>query len=91
MTITDPYAPGATAWFPTSGVMGAIAARFLRSPYLVISRQNRLECVMSPYRPPALARERQAAIDRAITVMDEPIELVGEFRGFSRDEMHERR
>jgi hypothetical protein len=89
MTITDPYTPGAMAWFPTPGVMGAIAARSLPSPYL--SRQNRLERVMSPYRPPALARERQAAIDRALTVMDEPIELVGEFRGFSRDEMHERR
>jgi hypothetical protein len=90
MTIADPYAAGAMAPLTSSGTIGAIAARFLQSPYLIIARPEGPPPVMSPYRPPVLAHERQAAIDRAIAVMDEPIEIVGEFRAFSRDEMHER-
>jgi prevent-host-death family protein len=57
---------------------------------VTITKRGRPVAVMSPYRPPALTPERQAAIERAIAIMDEPVALKGEFRGFSRDEMHER-
>jgi len=57
---------------------------------VTITKHGRPVAVMSPYRPPALTPERQAAIDRAIAIMDEPVVLKGEFRGYSRDEMHER-
>jgi prevent-host-death family protein len=57
---------------------------------VTITRRGRPVAVMSPYRPPALAPERQAAIDRAIAIMDEPVAIAAEFRKFSRDEMHER-
>ncbi len=57
---------------------------------VTITKRGRPVAVMSPYRAPALTPERQAAIERAIAIMDEPVALKGEFRGFSRDEMHER-
>jgi prevent-host-death family protein len=57
---------------------------------VIITKHGRPVAVMSPYRLPALAPDRQAAIDHAIAVMDEPIDIKGEFRAFSRDEMHER-
>jgi hypothetical protein len=36
-----------------------------------------------------LATQRQAAIDRMIASMNEPVTLRGGFRTFTRDEMHE--
>ena len=46
-------------------------------------------CGVSPYPADALAAERQAAIDRMIAAMNEPVTLRGGFRTFTRDEMHE--
>ena len=57
---------------------------------VVVTKHGRAVMVMTPYRPPALTKERQAAIDHAIAVMDEPVEIEGEFRTFTREEMHER-
>ncbi len=90
MTFADPYSTGAVAPPTSSGQMGAIAAHLLNNPYASIARQEAPALIRSLYHPPMLVRERQAAIDHAIAVMDEPVEVVGEFRRFSRDEMHER-
>lgn len=57
---------------------------------VTITKDGRPVAILSPYHPPARTVERQAAIDRVIAVMDETVVLNGEFRGFSRDEMHER-
>jgi prevent-host-death family protein len=56
---------------------------------VVISKRGRPVAVVSPYRA-ELTPERQAAIDRMIASMDEPVTLEGGFRTFTRDEMHER-
>jgi hypothetical protein len=90
MTISDPYSAGAVAPLTTFGTIGAIASGYLQSPYLFIRRHGGTPPNLSPYHSPLVANERQAAIDHAIAVMDEPVEMVGEFRAFSRDEMHER-
>jgi len=57
---------------------------------VTITKRGRPVAVLSPYRGRTLTAERQAAIDNAIAVMDEPVAVKGEFRGYSRDEMHER-
>ena len=51
---------------------------------VVITKRGRPVALMSPY--PA---ERQAAIDRMVASMNEPVTLHGGFRTFTRDEMHE--
>jgi prevent-host-death family protein len=56
---------------------------------VVISKRGKPVAVMSPYKP-ALDAEHQAAVDRMIASMDEPVELGAPFRTFTRDEMHER-
>ena len=56
---------------------------------VVISKHGKPVAVMSPYRP-APDAERQAAVERMIASMDEPVELGAPFRTFTRDEMHER-
>ena len=57
---------------------------------VVITKRGRPVALMSPYPAEALAAERQAAIDRMIASMNEPVTLRGGFRTFTRDEMHER-
>jgi len=57
---------------------------------VTITRRGRPVAVVSPYRGPALIPEGQAAIDKAIAIMDEPAAVKDEFRGYSRNEMHER-
>jgi prevent-host-death family protein len=56
---------------------------------VVITKRGRPVALMSPYPAEALAAERQAAIDRMIAAMNEPVTLRGGFRTFTRDEMHE--
>ena len=56
---------------------------------VVITKRGRPVALMSPYPAEALAAERQAAIDRMIASMNEPVTLRGGFRTFTRDEMHE--
>ena len=91
MTIADPYSNSAIAPLMGSVTIGVIGAGFLRNPYLIIGKYEVVVPVVSPYAPPSLISGRQAAIDQAIAVMDEPIEIMGELRRFSRDEMHEPR
>lgn len=57
---------------------------------VTITKRSRPVADSSRYRGPAITPERQAAIDRAIAIMDEPEAIKGEFRGYSRDEIHER-
>lgn len=57
---------------------------------VTITKRGRPVAVLSPFRGAALSAERQAAIDRVIAIMDEPVAVEGEFRGYSRDEVHER-
>jgi hypothetical protein len=89
MNIANPYSAGAIAPLPASGMSGTIVALLLPSPYLTISDNAHPLAAISPYHA-VLADERQAAIDHAIVIMDEPVEILGELRAFSRDEMHER-
>jgi prevent-host-death family protein len=56
---------------------------------VLISKRGKPVAVMSPYKP-ALDAEHQAAVERMIASMDEPVELRVPFRTFTRDEMHER-
>ena len=56
---------------------------------VVITKRGRPVALMSPYPAEALAAERQAAIDRMIAAMNEPVTLRGGFRTFTREEMHE--
>jgi prevent-host-death family protein len=54
---------------------------------VVISKRGKPVAVMSPYKP-AQDAEHQAAVERMIATMDEPVELGAPFRTFTRDEMH---
>ena len=56
---------------------------------VVITKRGRPVALMSPYPAEALAAERQAATDRMIASMNEPVTLHGGFRTFTRYEMHE--
>jgi prevent-host-death family protein len=56
---------------------------------VVITRHGKPVAVLSAYRRPIMTPERQAAIERALAVMDEA-PAVGRARRFTRDEMHER-
>lgn len=57
---------------------------------VIVTKHGRPVAVISPYRPALLTAERQAAINRAIAVIDEPLEVGEGLRAFSRDEMHEK-
>jgi prevent-host-death family protein len=57
---------------------------------VIVTKHGRPVAVISPYRPTLLSPERRAAIDRAIAVMDEPLNGDDKFRAFSRDEMHDK-
>jgi len=57
---------------------------------IIVTKHGRPVAVMSPYRPALLTPERRAAVDHAVAVMDESLNLGEKFRAFSRDEMHEK-
>ena len=56
---------------------------------IVVTKRGRPVAVISPYRN-EITDERKAAAERLIAVMREPVAVRGEFRRFTRDEMHER-
>ena len=56
---------------------------------VVISKRGKRVAVMSPYKPVHDA-EHQAAVDRLIAILNEPLIPSEGFMTFSRDEMHER-
>jgi prevent-host-death family protein len=56
---------------------------------VVITKRGRPVALLSPYPAKTLDAERQAAIDRMVAAMNEPVTLRGGFRTFTRDEMHE--
>jgi prevent-host-death family protein len=58
-----------------------------RGEELLITKRGRPVAVLSPYRPPLMTAERQAAIDHAIKVMKKGLPW-GKSRRFTRDEMH---
>ena len=56
---------------------------------VVISKRGKPVAVMSPFKP-AQDAQHQAAVDRLIAILNEPLIPSEGFRTFSRDEMHER-
>ena len=56
---------------------------------IVVTKRGRPVAVISPYRH-EITDERKAAVERLIAIMSEPVVVRGEFRRYSRDEMHER-
>jgi prevent-host-death family protein len=57
--------------------------------HVVISKRGKPVAVMSPYKPTHDA-EHQAAVDRLMAILNEPLIPSEGFRTYSRDEMHER-
>lgn len=68
---------------------GQLLAAVEAGEQVVISRRGRPVAVLSAYKLDP-TQDRQAAIERLIATMDEPVELGAPFRTFTRDEMHER-
>jgi prevent-host-death family protein len=56
---------------------------------VVITKHGRPVAMLTPYRPPAVTPEREAAIARALKMMKKGLPWGSAFRRFSRDEMHE--
>ena len=56
---------------------------------VVISKRGKPVAVMSPYKP-ALDAEHEAAVERMIASMDEPVELAAPFRTFTREDPRRR-
>jgi prevent-host-death family protein len=57
---------------------------------VVITKRGHPVAVLSPYRVPAMTRERRAAIKRAVEVMAKGLPWGGALRTYRRDEMHDR-
>jgi prevent-host-death family protein len=57
---------------------------------VLITKRGRPVAVLSPYQPPAMTPECEAAIARAIALMEEGLPWGEDLKPFSRDEMHER-
>jgi prevent-host-death family protein len=68
-----------------SELLGAVE----KGEEVVITKHGRPVAVLSPYRAPTLSPERQAAIERAMKLMEEGLPWEGH-GPFARDEMHER-
>lgn len=64
--------------------------RVERGEEVVITKHGTPVAVLSPYRAPGLAAEREAAIERALRGMDEMAAHARKVRHVARDEMHER-
>ncbi|HYS50084.1 MAG TPA: type II toxin-antitoxin system prevent-host-death family antitoxin [Xanthobacteraceae bacterium] len=60
-----------------------------RGEELVITKRGRPVAVLSPYRPPPMTAERQAAVDHAIKLMTKGLSWGNALRNFTRDEMHD--
>jgi prevent-host-death family protein len=57
---------------------------------VIITKHGRPVAVLAPFRPPALATAREAAIAHAVAVMEKGLSWPNDHRSFTRDEMHER-
>jgi prevent-host-death family protein len=67
-----------------------LLARVERGEEVLITKRGTPVAVLSPYRPPAMTSERQAAIDHAIKLMAKGLPWPEGVGPFTRDEMHER-
>jgi prevent-host-death family protein len=67
-----------------------LLSRVERGEEILITKRSEPVALLSPYRPPRLTPERQAAIDHAIEVMAQGLPWGPASRAFTRDEMHER-
>jgi prevent-host-death family protein len=66
-----------------------LLSRVERGEAILITKRSKPVALLSPYRPPRLTPERQAAIDHAIEVMAQGLPWGTVVRAFTRDEMHE--
>ena len=67
-----------------------LLARVERGEEVLITKRGNPVAIISPYRPPAMTPERQAAIARAIELMTKGLPWGDAAPPFTRDEMHER-
>jgi prevent-host-death family protein len=67
-----------------------LLSRVERGEQILITKRSKPVALLSPYHPPRLTSERQAAIDHAIEVMAQGLPWGAAVRAFTRDEMHER-
>jgi prevent-host-death family protein len=57
---------------------------------VLITKRGHPVAVLSPYRAPAMTRERRKAIKRAVEVMAKGLPWGTALRTYKRDEMHDR-
>jgi prevent-host-death family protein len=67
-----------------------LLARVERGEQVLITNRSKPVALLSPYQPPQLTPERQAAIKHAAEVMAQGLPWGAAIRAFTRDEMHER-
>ena len=67
-----------------------LLSRVERGEEILITKRSKPVALLSPYRPPRLTQERQAAIAHAIEVMARGLPWGADLRRFTQDEMHER-
>jgi prevent-host-death family protein len=67
-----------------------LLSRVERGEQILITKRSKPVALLSPYHPPRLIPERQAAIDHAMEVMAQGLPWGAAARTFTRDEMHER-
>ena len=67
-----------------------LLSRVERGEEILITKRSKPVALLSPYHPPPLTQERQAAIDHAIGVMAKGLSWGTDARAFTRDEVHER-
>jgi prevent-host-death family protein len=67
-----------------------LLSRVERGEEILITKRRKPVALLSPYQPPRLTSERQAAINHAIEVMAQGLPWGAAVRAFTRDEMHER-
>jgi prevent-host-death family protein len=66
-----------------------LLSRVERGEEILITKRGKPVALLSPYRPPRLTSERQAAIDHASEVMAQGLPWGAALRVFTRDEMQE--
>jgi prevent-host-death family protein len=67
-----------------------LLARVERGAEILITKRSKPVALLSPYQPPQLTPERQAAIKHATEVMVQGLPWGAATRAFTRDEMHEK-
>ena len=70
--------------------LSELLARVESGEEIVITKRGHPIAVLSPYRVPAISRERRAAIKRAVQVMAKGLPWDRALRTYRRDEMHDR-